>query len=75
MTLLKRLIILGKAKSILNIEAGLEMIALVMAISSEVGNVTFSKNTSLIYLPKNNGVFPEMSMDVKSVLSRFELIP
>ena len=38
LTLSKRLITVVKAKSVLNIEAGLDMIALAMAISSEVSN-------------------------------------
>jgi hypothetical protein len=38
LALSRRLITVGKAKSVLNIEAGLEMIALAMAISSEVCN-------------------------------------
>ena len=37
-TLSRRLISVVKIKNILNIEAGLEMIALAMAISSEVQN-------------------------------------
>jgi len=36
LTLSKRLMTVAKSKNILNIEAGLEMIALAMAISSEV---------------------------------------
>jgi hypothetical protein len=36
LTLSRRLITVVKAKNILNIEAGMEMIALAMAISSEV---------------------------------------
>jgi hypothetical protein len=43
LTLSKRLITVVKAKSILNVWAGLEMIALAMAISSEVSNDGFSK--------------------------------
>ena len=38
MTLSRRLISVVKIKNIFNIEAGLEMIALAMAISSEVQN-------------------------------------
>lgn len=38
LTLSRRLIAVVKVKNILHIEAGLEMIALAMAISSEVGN-------------------------------------
>ena len=72
LTLSKRLITIVKAKSVLNIEAGLEMIALAMVISSEVCNDGFFQNTGLIYLPKNKGVFPEMSVEVKNVLTRFE---
>jgi hypothetical protein len=72
LTLSKRLITVVKAKSILNIEAGLDMIALAMAISSEVSNDGFSQNAVLIYLPKNKGVFPEMAEEVNIVLRRFE---
>jgi hypothetical protein len=39
LTLSRRLIAVVKVKSVLHIEAGLEMIALAMAISSEVSNV------------------------------------
>lgn len=72
LTLSKRLITVVKAKSILNVWAGLEMIALAMAISSEVSNDGFFQNAVLIYLPKNKGVFPEMGVEVKIVLRRFE---
>jgi hypothetical protein len=41
LTLSRRLISVVKAKNVLNIEAGLEMIALAMAISSEVCNDGF----------------------------------
>jgi hypothetical protein len=41
LTLSRRLITVAKAKNILNIEAGLEMIALAMAISSEVSDDGF----------------------------------
>lgn len=39
LTLSKRLIAVVKVKDVLHIETGLEMIALVMAISSEVRNI------------------------------------
>jgi len=71
LTLSKRLITVVKAKSVLNIEAGLEMIALAMVISSEVCNGGFFQNTALIYLSKNKGVFPELPTEVKHVLRRF----
>jgi len=62
-----------KVKNILSIETGLEMIALAMAISSEVGIVVLLsclKDSEFISLPKNCGVFPEMACDVKNVLQR-----
>jgi len=72
LTLSKRLITVAKGKNILNIEAGLEMIALGMTICSEVCNDGFFENIVLIYLPKNKGVFPELAAEVKFVLKRFE---
>lgn len=39
LSLSKRLIAVEKMKSILNIEAGMQMIALALAISSEVNNI------------------------------------
>jgi hypothetical protein len=71
LTLSKRLITVVKAKSVLNVEAGLEMIALAMVISSEVCHGGFFQNTALIYLSKNKGVFPELPTEVKHVLRRF----
>lgn len=72
----RRLIALAKVKNILNIEAGLDMIALAMAISSEVRWIETHKKTllSFIYIYQNDGVFPEMAIDVKNVLRRFEFI-
>lgn len=55
LTLSRRLITVFKAKNIINIEAGLEMVALAMAISSEVFNISF-------FLKKNwtNSSFEEL---------------
>ena len=70
LSLSRRLITVVKARNIVNIEAGLEMVALAMAISSEVCGYGLLK-IILISLPKNNGVFPELAVDVKNVLTRF----
>lgn len=75
LALSRRLITVVKAKNILSIEAGMEMIALAMAISSEVCDDSIVFTTELISLWKNNGVFPEQATDVKSVLRRFEQNP
>ena len=64
----------GKMKKILNIESGLEMIALGMAICSEVGFfILFLKHSDLFFLNKNKGMFPEFAEDVKKMLRRSEL--
>jgi len=55
LTLSKRLIIVVKARGILNIEAGLEMIALAMAISSEVCDGGFFKIPDFNISPKEQG--------------------
>lgn len=73
LALSRRLIDVVKVKNILNIETGLEMIALAMAISSEVRILqilSHLKDSDLFSLCKNNGVFPEMAFDVRSVLKR-----
>ena len=73
LALSRRLITVEKTKNIVQIEAGMEMIALAIAISSEVCDVAiFEKKNELTFLLKNNGMFPEMPSDVKSILRRFE---
>lgn len=62
-----------KMKNILNIEAGIEMIALAMMISSEVRDVDGLNPTDMLSLLKNGGVFPETYGDVDEVLRRFEI--
>lgn len=72
-TLSKRLIAVAKIKDVLHIEAGLEMIALAMAISSEVRVFQSSKMILIsLVIHKNGGVFPESVAEVKDVLRRFE---
>jgi hypothetical protein len=73
LALSRRLIAVVKVKNILSIETGLEMIALAMAISSEVSIIVILsclKDSKFIFLFKNHGVFPEMASDVKNVLQR-----
>jgi len=66
----------GKMKKILNIEAGLEMIALGVMICSEVGTLTCIalKNSDALFLNKNSGVFPELAKDVKALLRRYDFM-
>jgi hypothetical protein len=72
LTITRRLIDGVKVKNIVNIELGLEMIALAMAISSEVCNIGSFKKIKLIWLRKNDGVFPEMPAGVGTILRRLE---
>lgn len=70
LALSRRLITVIKAKNIINIEAGMEMIALGMAISSEVRDDNILFCNRIMFISKNNGVFPEKATDVKSILGR-----
>jgi hypothetical protein len=75
LSLSRRLIAVVKVKNILNIESGLEMIALAMAISAEVAKLEFlffhqADRSFPISVLKNNGVFPELESEVKIVLQR-----
>lgn len=73
LSLSRRLISVFNVKKILNIEAGLEMIALGMTICSEVAVFyTHLKCSDKFSLYKNNGVFPEMAADVPNVLRRLK---
>jgi len=49
LTLSRRLIAVVKVKNILHIEAGLEMIVLAMAISSEVSRISLFKNSNISF--------------------------
>jgi hypothetical protein len=72
LTVSKRLIAVFKNKKLLNIEAGLEMIALGMIICSMVCNfVIYLNHFVLIYLHKNGGRFPEIPGDIKILLKKF----
>jgi hypothetical protein len=69
------LIAVVKVKNILNIEAGLGMIAIAMTICSEVCNFTCVQAacltcSDLFFLHKNDGVFPETALNLKRVLRR-----
>jgi hypothetical protein len=69
----KRLIGVAKVKNVLHIEAGLEMIALAMAISSEVSLALFFFAYSCFpnkFSHQNNGVFPELASEMGGVLKR-----
>jgi hypothetical protein len=71
LTVSKRLIAVQKIKSVLNIEAGLEMMALAMTICSEVWIFEkYSRHADFFNLQKNKGVFPESSMGLNEVLKR-----
>lgn len=71
--LLRRLAATGKVKKILNIESGLEMVALGIAICSEVGFFfPYLKHCDPFFLNKNVGVFPEMAEDVGKTIRRLE---
>ena len=68
LTLSRRLITVAKARNILNIEAGLEMIALAMAISSEVCDDGFYlfKRPNLFFYQRIMGRFPKCRQRLKS---------
>ena len=67
----KQLIAVFKSKRVLNIEAGLEMMALGMIICSMVCNFgTYLDHFVLTFLHKNGGRFPENPGDVKKLLKR-----
>lgn len=61
-----------KVKRILLIEAGLEMVAFAMAISSEVSHSKPFKPFSFFSVHQNGGVFPETPGELKEFLRRFE---
>jgi ABC-type uncharacterized transport system permease subunit len=67
----KRLIAVTKSKNVHHIESGLEMIALAMVISAEVRNIDSFQICLFFTLLQNNGIFPELAADVKTVLRRF----
>jgi hypothetical protein len=70
LNLSKRLIAVVKVRNMINIETGLEMLALAIAISTEVRNTVVFYICSSIFFTQNNGMFPEMVSDLKDVLSR-----
>ena len=73
LALSRRLITTVKVKNIFHIQAGLELIALALAISSEVcGSIDLFKLSDFLPLLKNGGVFPDRSGDFKNVLRRLE---
>jgi hypothetical protein len=69
----KRLLSLAKMKDIVNIEAGFVMMALALAICSEVCEICLFLSTASIgnECLKNDGVFPELPNDVIRVLRRW----
>jgi hypothetical protein len=68
----KRLIAVFKNKRILNIEVGLEMMALAMVICSMVCNFgMYLNHIDLFRLHKNGGRFPEIPGEVNNLLKRF----
>lgn len=72
LTMSKRLIAIFKAKKVLNIEAGLEMMALGIIICSMVSHFAISSNDFVLFCShKNGGRFPEAAGDVKTLLRRF----
>jgi hypothetical protein len=73
LTVSKRLIAIFKSKRLLNIEAGLEMMALGLIICSMVCNFDIYLDHLVLFCRhKNGGRLPESPGDVKNVLSRFE---
>lgn len=72
----KRLVASAKLRSILNIETGLEMVALAVIICSEVGDIYILLTIFIrIAMSKNNGVFPEAAVEVKNILERLGFFP
>jgi hypothetical protein len=57
LTLSRRLIAIAKVKNILQIEAGLEMIALAMTISSEVSCIDMFEDSDFLYPIRIMGYF------------------
>jgi hypothetical protein len=61
-----------KVKSILHIEAGIEMLALGLLISSEVYfNDFFFVPLIYLFFIKNDGMFPETAGNVPAVVNKF----
>ena len=67
LTLSRRLITVVRVKNILHIEAGLEMIALAMAISSEVIYLKIIGVNDIHPRIRTMGFFPEMACDVRNI--------